>query len=62
MYVIYGRVQTRINVIYCCFIFRKRGIQVDSKLCSQGPREYADIASRTSAVFIDKCDDHELLN
>uniref|UniRef100_A0A2S2NA77 Uncharacterized protein n=3 Tax=Aphidini TaxID=33387 RepID=A0A2S2NA77_SCHGA len=40
----------------------KRGIQVDTKLCSQGPREYADIASRTSAVFIDKCDDQELLN
>ncbi|CAH1736994.1 pancreatic triacylglycerol lipase [Aphis gossypii] len=40
----------------------KRGIQVDTKLCSQGPREYADIASRTSAVFVDKCDDQELLN
>lgn len=45
-----------------CFIFSKRGIQVDTKLCSQGPREYADIASRTSAVFVDKCDDQELLN
>jgi len=45
-----------------CLIFSKRGIQVDTKLCSQGPREYADIASRTSAVFVDKCDDQELLN
>lgn len=30
---------------------------MNSKLCSTGLKEYADIASRTSAVFVDDCDD-----
>ncbi|KAK7603674.1 hypothetical protein V9T40_003673 [Parthenolecanium corni] len=35
----------------------KRQIETNSKLCSTGLKEYADIASRTSAVFVDDCDD-----
>ncbi|XP_065212217.1 pancreatic triacylglycerol lipase-like [Planococcus citri] len=35
----------------------KRQIETKSKLCSTGLKEYADIASRTSAVFVDDCDD-----
>nr|XP_018901056.1 PREDICTED: pancreatic triacylglycerol lipase-like isoform X2 [Bemisia tabaci] len=36
----------------------KRDLEMNSKLCSVGLREYADVASRSSAVFLDNsCDD-----
>nr|CAD7259585.1 unnamed protein product [Timema shepardi] len=33
----------------------KRDTDMKSKLCTPGNREYADIASRSTAVFVDKC-------
>ncbi|XP_073976733.1 pancreatic triacylglycerol lipase-like isoform X1 [Rhodnius prolixus] len=33
----------------------KRAIDVSSKLCSPGNRDYADIASRSTALFLDNC-------
>lgn len=39
----------------------KRAIESNSKLCSPGYREYADVASRSSAVFLDNSCEEDLL-
>ncbi|RZF32737.1 hypothetical protein LSTR_LSTR005930 [Laodelphax striatellus] len=33
----------------------KRAIEVNTKLCSSGNRDYADVPSRSSVVFVDSC-------
>ncbi|XP_039275610.1 pancreatic triacylglycerol lipase-like [Nilaparvata lugens] len=33
----------------------KRAIEVNTKLCSSGNRDYADVPSRSSVVFVDTC-------
>ncbi|BET00389.1 Triacylglycerol lipase [Nesidiocoris tenuis] len=35
----------------------KRGIDVSSKLCTPGRREFTDIASRSTALFLDDCEE-----
>ncbi|KAL1116690.1 hypothetical protein AAG570_005162, partial [Ranatra chinensis] len=34
----------------------KRAVEVNSKLCSPGNKDYSDIASRSTALFFDNCD------
>lgn len=43
------------TLLLVIFFFRKRDTQFSSRLCSTSKKDYADIANRGRAVFIDTC-------
>lgn len=56
-YYVYSIIRVPLFSFMFIFCFSKREIEVNTKLCNTGNKEYADVPSRSSVVFIDSCND-----